>query len=229
MKKFTVTAALALAGLLASGAAMADYPVSVSNFNLFKFDQPITHAYLPPKAPIDGDAVYLSNNKVLMLKFKEDKGKPVQVVVELADGTTRSIMMVPTKGIGGKTYSFGLVDAGHSAGSLGENPNARYVPVVSALLSGKMPAGFASEQVNLPSMIYDRAKAEPEMSVVSSDASVRIVRYKVSARENLTSDLDPAQFYAPGVLAALLDGTTVKPGHPIHLYLVLKIDGEGAQ
>lgn len=228
MKKTMASLLIASLGLLSAGTALADQVASTSDFNILKFGQPITKVVLPPNAPIAGSPVYMSDNKILLLRFDEDKNKPVQIVVQMEDGSTRSIRLIPTKGIPGQTYDFGGGST-VAVGTLGNNPNARFVPDLSSVMSDKRPEGYIKADSLPPVMMYDRVSATPEESIVNPDKHTRITRYRIDALHGLTSDLDAAQFYAPGVNATLLDGTTVTPTSSLHLYLVTEEKDGGDQ
>lgn len=202
-------------------------PVSVTDYNLIQFSKPIAKVIFPPKAPILGNPVYVGENKTVMVKLEPYAKSPIQTVVELSDGSIHQIMLVPQQGLSGQTIVIGGDTAPVlSTAGLGTNPNAKYVGILSSMLTGQMPADY--EKTKLPSvLVYDRLVAYPELALVNQGDNSEIVQYTLKSKDGLASNLDPSQFYAPGVGATLLDNTTVSQGENATLYIVW-INGAGA-
>jgi hypothetical protein len=198
----------------------------VSDYNLLRFRRPVHKTILPPRAPLAGAPYYLDGNRVLMLRFTPDAGRPVQVVVELSDGTTRVLHLVPTKGIPGQILNFartaGRPKQVHTirvAPISSADPNARYVPALAALAQGARPSGYRRTQPGL-ALDYDRLIARPVVTWIARSGTTQITMYKILPKDGAQLVLDPSQFYRPGVDAAMLTGSIADARrHPL-LYLV---------
>lgn len=225
---------LALSGLAwAAGAGAAGaagglpnttLDVPIGHYTVLHFAQPVVKAVLPPDAPLKGKPYYLSHNTVLLLNFEPSK-HPVQAIVELADGSTHILSLQPKRGANAQISVPGTA-AHRSAHVLAlppvppsRNPAAGVVPVLSALVSGKVPSGWSPQYPDgIPRLRYDRLTAIP---VAAWDGgSDRVVQYRVKANGKQASVVDPSQFYLPGVKAAMLDSSKVYPGHPVTLYVM---------
>lgn len=202
-------------------------PVSVTDYNLIQFSLPIAKVVFPPKAPILGNPVYVGDNKTVMVKLEPFAKSPIQAVIELSDGSVHQITLVPQQGLSGQTIVIGGATAPVlSTAGLGTNPNAKYVGILSSMLTGEMPADY--EKAKLPSvLVYDRLVAYPELALVNQGDNSEIVQYTIKSKDGLTSNLDPSQFYAPSVGATLLDNNMVSKGENATLYIVW-INGAGA-
>ncbi len=205
----------------------ASWAVSVSDYNLLRFRWPVRKAILPPRAPLAGAPYYLDGNRILMLRFTPDAGRPVQVIVELSDGTTRVLHLVPTKGIPGQNLNFTRTAAGRLkqvrtvrvAPITSADPNARYVPALAALAQGGHPSGYRRTRPGLV-LDYDRLIARPIVAWITRYSATQITVYKILPKNGAQLVLDPSQFYRPGVDAAMLTGSIADARrHPL-LYLV---------
>jgi hypothetical protein len=212
------------------GRPKSTWIVSVNDYNLLRFEQPVRKAVLPPGAPLAGEPYYLDGNRILMLRFAPDGGKPVQVVVEMADGTTRVLRLVPTKGIAGQIVNIASASASKRASVASvapissADPNARYVPALAALVQGARPPGYRSTRVGLV-LEYDRLAAIPISAWRARSGTARIVVYRIVPKGDIRLVLDPAQFFRPGVAAAMLTGSVADTHrHPL-LYLVTEKRG----
>ncbi len=206
----------------ASTTAPTPHVVSTTQYNVFRFPSPVLRAVLPPHAPIDGRPYYLSGNRVLLLRFRPDHGKPIQMIVELADGSTTTLFLRPSKSAPGQRIAL-PGKAGNSFSAPGANPNAIYVPVLQSALEGAIPACY-HRAATLPGVkLYNRVRLVARASWTSNSA--RLTAWQVMPRQGLTSTLDPSQFYTPGVKAALLTGSLVDRDHTPTLYLVTQRGG----
>lgn len=214
---------------LQAAIAAGGKPVSITEYNLIKFGQPISKVVFPPSAPIQGKPVYVGENKTVMVKLSPDATEPMQVVIELADGSTHQLTLVPEKGLAGQTISVGGTAAPQlSTAGLGNNPNARYVAVLSSVLAGDVPASYERAKTLPAILVYDRLVAIPVMAMINDTDSTELVQYTVRAKDGMPSDLDPSQFYSPNVGAVVLSDTSVSLEHEAKLYIVWTNQG-GAQ
>ncbi|HEX7380915.1 MAG TPA: type-F conjugative transfer system secretin TraK [Nevskiaceae bacterium] len=209
-------------------------PVPTGVYTVLKFGQPVAKAVMPPTAPLNGKPYFLSHNHVLLLMLQKIKARtPVQAIVQLNDGTTRVLDLVPTPGADA-TIDVPDTDALAPAPppvSLApvpqsRNPAAGVVPVLSALLQGETPSGWtvarvSVEQADAHTLRYNRLTARPIGLWMSGNG--RVVEYRLDAIGQAVSTLDPSQFYQPGVKAALLDGSKVGPDHSTTLWLLWEL------
>ncbi len=198
--------------------------VPTDNYTVLHFSQPVVKAVLPPGAPVVGKPYFMSNDTVLLLMFRASK-HPVQAVVQLEDGTTHILSLQPKRGADAQ-INVPNTDPQQAVSVLpavppSRNPAAGVVPVLSSLVSGKVPSGWSPQSPDgVPKLRYDRLTATPVAAWDGGDA--RVVQYQVSAVGKQASVVDPSQFYLPGVEAAMLDGSRIAPGHFGTLYLLTK-------
>jgi|GEM_PF-4808440 len=205
------------------------HPVSTSDYNLLRFDQPVAKAILPPGAPLAGAPYYLDGNRVLLLRFAPDHGKPVQLIVEMQDGSTRTLRLVPRRGISGQVVNVeGIRAPGPAIAPVASmNPNARYLPALAAAVQGETPPGYRIAALG-PELEYDRLTAIPIAAWKSRTGTTRIDAYRIDAKTGRRLVLDPAQFYRPAspqIAASLLTGSVADSRHHPTLYLVTRNGG----
>lgn len=223
----TIGVMLALAPALASAAPLR-FDVSTTDYNVLRFPSPVVKAVLPPHAPLKGQPYYLSNNTVLLLRFKERTGKkdihPVQLVAQLADGATDVLLLKPRGDLPAQTIDVPETPGEPLpppavTGATSGNPNAIWLPALAAVVGGGHPPDFVAN-TDLPgALMYDRLLATPIARWDDADAGVSMVAYRLTAR-GAALTVDPSQFYRPGVHAALLTGSSVDATHTPVLYLV---------
>lgn len=220
--------------------------VSTRDYNIFSFPAPLRKAILPPDAPVAGKPIYLSDGRVLMLRFYSDGRIPVQLVAELQTGVVVTLTLVPDSRVGGEHIPVQApVPASHSLHEYSADPNARFVPDLARLVAGpvvcprhihywnsqrerqrdrRVPVcwgraltGFSA--IALPSeRIYDRLRARPVSSM--TNGSTIITAYILTTRHHDRSIVDPSQFSWAGARAVLLTGNVVDRYHSPVLYVV---------
>lgn len=223
----TIGVMLALAPALASAAPLR-FDVSTTDYNVLRFPSAVVKAVLPPHAPLKGAPYYLSNNTVLLLRFKKKTNRkhtrPIQLVAQLADGATDVLLLKMRGDLPGQTIDVPEtpgepVPPPTVTGATSGNPNAIWLPALAAVVAGAPLPDFVSN-TDLPgTLMYDRLLATPIARWDDADAGVSMVAYRLTPR-GAALTIDPSQFYRPGVHAALLTGSTVDDTHKPVLYLI---------
>lgn len=224
-----IVGCLALLPLTLAAKTPTVLSVPVGVYAVLHFGQPVSKAVLPPDAPVSGKPYFMSNNRVLLLMFRATK-RPIQAVVQLADGTTRVLSLQPRRGANPEIDVPGTAPL-HPPSSLppvppSSNPAAGVVPVFSALVSGQPVPGWSLAAPPRKELRYDRLTAKPIMAW-DGNGGHRIVEYRLVAKPGETSTLDPSQFYLPGVEASMLGGSVVGPGRPGYLWLLWGVSRGG--
>lgn len=215
--------------LSAAAAGVTTLQVPPNQYAVLSFGQPVTKAVLPPNAPVAGKPYFMSHNHVFLVMLRPTK-TPVQAIVQLADGTTRVLSLITKKGMPSRIDVPGTAPE-HPTPSLPQvppspNPAAGVVPVFSAILTGKTPAGWTPVPPAGQTRHYDRLNAVPVAQWNGADGN-RVVEFQLNAMRGKTSTLDPSQFYWKGVKATLLDNAVVGPHRTAHLWvLVENSDGD---
>ena len=214
-----------------AGTALADPSAIVvpeGEYTLLTFGQPVARAVLAPDAPISGKPYYMSGNRTIVIRFKASK-KPVQLVTELQDGSTRILYLQPTPGaqaavtVNGTSIP-GPAQAQAEMPAPSRNPGAGSVNILSSILSGITPAGWTLVQPStVPKLLYDRVTATPVGVWQATGEDEILVQYRLEAKRGLESVVDPSQFYRPGVVAALLSDSHVSATQSPFLYVIAKV------
>lgn len=220
----------------ATGEADAPMPgvVSVSDyeFNTFTFPSPIKRVLFPGGSPVVGKPIYLGDNDRVMLQFAKSNGKPVQMVVELNNGTAVTIRVVP-KAIPGVTHEASGVKAkkavsqsstAKSTSGDADAPKGADIELLKTVVSsGEAPSGFEPVKLTAPTR-FDKFTVVPLSGW--SDGERRVFVFSLVAAEGHTAVVSPPQFYRQGITAVMLDGDVVDADHSPQLYVVEEVSDE---
>jgi hypothetical protein len=207
--------------------------ISVSDFelNTFVFAEPVKRIFFPAGAGVKGQPIYLQGNTQVMLQF--DKGqKPIQMVAELANGTTASLRVQPSAipGVfhsveGARVKGPGTRKIVANEPSTVTSPHAEDIELLKAIAAtGQAPDGFESISLPTPTR-FDKFTVVP-LAGWSDGSSKRIIVFSLVAVPGQTAVVSPPQFYRPGISAVVVDGDVVSESTSPQLYVVEELEND---
>ena len=196
-------------------------PVSKTEFNRIVFPKAFTNLLMDGQAPIKNDFMPVSDNRGVLFEIKDDADEAFLLIAELEDGSVRNLRLQPEDR---KGVIFRVDGASDRVLPVHENKEVKHdkaVAMVKSLLeSGSESASLSGyENVSLPSsMEFDRFSVTPIFA--STDGMQRLLVYRIDAKNDVSTLVEPPQFYTAGMRYILIDGDVVKPNESLTMYVL---------
>jgi hypothetical protein len=206
------------------------YDVPAGRFYLtIEASAPIRQMVIPPDSHV-ARAKYLPHQKdeIVMLRFRKDAAyHPVQVTLSFPGGV-RTLYLLPKPMLVGRTIR---VEAPRYLPdiplrrNLSGNPNSRFLPAIRAVWEhAENIPGFHPYAPPRHSLSYGRFKLVPRFAWSGESGADWMILWKMVSIHRQVSNVSPAQFSGPGILAVSLTGTRVSADDSPYLLTV-----EGAE
>lgn len=201
--------------------------VSVSDYelNTFVFNEAVKMVHFPGGVSAS-KPIYMANNTQVMLQFPKSK-QPIQMVVELASGSTSIVRVMPSP-IPGVVHTASQAaikpltikgKKGTSTVMQSSDPRSVDVDILkSVVVNGEPSSEF--EPLPLPRPIaFDKFSVVP-LGAWSDGSSKRIFSFSIVASPGQTAVVAPPMFYREGISAIVLDNEVVDANNSPNLLVI---------
>lgn len=203
--------------------------VSDREFNTFVFNAPVKKVMFPSGSQVSGAPVYLPGNESIVIEFGKSTD-PIQMLVVMEDGSTRSMRVLPRPVKGVETRVDGararkpVPREGGSAPMSSADARAADMDLLKRIVLSDVPSDFDSIELPKPVM-FDKFRVVP-MRGWTNHANKRVMVFALVANPGQTAVVAPPQFYRPGITAVMVDGDTVDEANSPLLYVVEETEDE---